>query len=229
MEQIPELIIWGISDSLSPVYVAILAWFTAACISLSGDRKAMLFFGIYFILVFYTLGLLLLMGYFNSLVYVKWFPDVSRVVFMLLGLWLLWAGLKLFARWIEEFRGSAEEKEIDLKILPLSWILHAPTAIIAAMALAYVSMIWAPTQYVTFLATQALLPGKGWDTFGSMAFYFLFKNLSFVLILIGAFSIAKKQAGPKKKIIRTSMVYIILAAFFIAIGSGILIIFLQFI
>ncbi|NTV29941.1 MAG: hypothetical protein HGA80_07680 [Candidatus Omnitrophica bacterium] len=223
-----ELFVAGLLDGLAPLNLAVLAWFAAACISLSRDRQAMFRFALLFLISFYLMTLTFLMGFANQLFLAKWYPHICRVVFILMGIWLLWVGGRLLVRWMSEIKtAEGSETPIDWEILPLVGLLNARMAGIGAAIMAFAMAIWAPKAYVTVLATYALYPGKWFYSFSGLSVYSFFRIILFLFTLIGIFLLAKEGWWNEKALLRRSTTYILLSAFYFAVGTSVIIVSLK--
>jgi len=231
MDRLPELFVWGIGDSLTPGHLAVLAWFIAACVSLSQDRKALAFFSIPFLVTFYILSLMFLTGFFGPLFVRDEYLGLSQTVFIFLGVWLFFTGGELFMRWLRETRGPGQVgvDSVDLRIMPFARILRVPVAVLLAAALSFALVAWAPTGYLTVLSTDMMLPGKWMPVVTMLAVYSFIKIFFMVFICVGAFFLKTAAQSRRKPVLHRSTAYILIAAFYIAIGAGIVVVsFKQF-
>jgi hypothetical protein len=153
----------------------------------------------------------------------SWFFDLARNFFILLGvlLWLL--GGKYLSAWFREKREIHSGDTSVVGVLhPFARFLKGPVPAITAIVCVFALLVWPPDFYVTLIANEATIPGKWWGTLGKSVLYTVFKVS---IMAISAFIVLVLSGNPRigEKInVRRSTLLIILAAFFMAVGIGVI-------
>lgn len=226
LDRLPEFFVWGLGDSVAPPYLAVLAWYIAACISLSRRRRSIVFFALLFIPLFYSLSLAFLVGILGPIFLTDQYFVFSQVVFLLIGGWLAFSGAGLFVRWYREIR-TPGAGAYEPRVLLFAWIVNVPMGLLYAAVFAFALVSWAPTGFVTIIATDALMPDNFWKTVLLLSVYSFFKVLFLIFATAAVFMLSRCSEGTNRLLIARSTSFAIMSAFFIAVGVGLIVVTLK--
>lgn len=221
MDQIMQLFVWGVNDSLNPCRLAILAWFMAMLLSLSHDRVSLRRFAIAFLIPFYLIPLVFLIGAFSSFFLSDLYYMIAQGVFLVLGAWLILIAVKHWLSWFRMAFGKAEKVAVNDEVrLPHRWLI--PIAIGVGFIAGLVVPLWPVNAYVTVIASNLLMPGLARGTFGALAMHGFFQVFLLILMVLGFLLSPKDGPAPAKKLFSDSTILAVLSAFYGAIGAGVI-------
>lgn len=159
-----NVIVYGFADALNPCNLSTLVIFTAILGWLRRGKVSPVLNGWAFVVLSFIASLIYATGGLMNILYSFPFFMAMRVLYVVLGVIFVWAGVLHFMDWVKLYKGSIAEFALplleDRQGKPCSGILAKLVVITAAFVLNAFSTVWPANKYITFYSNYLHMPGE---------------------------------------------------------------------